>query len=181
MKHKLSIAVGTLLLSVSAACSSSQPLTPDTVVNLTKIQGIELFMSRAHLSDTEFEQYKLGEGTLFSECGSIRRGRFLPQSHEITRLSAEQLKSLHTLAGSIQKKPSKNQLEAPGDNSWLADPGQFSLLIESEAGAQKINASLDSISSASTTHERELKAIASEMRQLAGGSPCGNNTFFGLR
>lgn len=181
MKNKISIAFGMLLLSFSAACSGSAPVSPTKEIGVNKIYGVELFMSRAHLNDTEFEQYKLGDNTLFSECGSIRRGRFLPQNHEITRLSPEQLKSIHSLAGSIQTNPSKNQFETPGDNSWLADPGQFTLQIESENGMQKINASLDSISSASTTRERELQAIASQMRQIAGGSPCGNNNFFGLR
>jgi hypothetical protein len=153
---------------------------PNTPQNHTDIQAIELVMSRAHMNDTEFEQYKLEGSTLFGECGSIRRGRFMPQAHQVKEISATELAAVHHLVEGVEPDLGSSSLDNPGDNSWMADPGQFILSVRAKSAEQKIKTSLDSVSTPTTKRERALNQLATQLRSLTGEALCGNKSFYGL-
>src|SRR5262245_61802855 len=61
-----------LIVSFSG-CSSSKPASP--AIEPTKLESIELYMSRKSFAQVDFEQFKLFGAKLFVECGQVRRNK----------------------------------------------------------------------------------------------------------
>lgn len=178
-KNSLSL-LALLIGSLLSACSSA-PAPQADKQSLPQINSLELFLSRAHLAGTEFEQYKLDSGTLFSECGDIRRGRFMPLEHAVMDVQSDTLSELNQLAQPLATESARQDLSAAGDNSWLADPGQFQLRLTTSSGIFTWKTSLDSISSPTSAAEHKLMKLASALRLVSESTHCGNKSFFGLK
>lgn len=167
---------------VMFGCSSATIEGVPNEITPSEVQSVELFLSRSAMNKTEFEQLKLTSGNLFAECGLIRAGRFYAQSQGLEPLESndENLikeKATHLLSLLRENKP---QLDGPGNNDSMFDPGQFFLTIEGKNSQTSIKTSLDSISEPTTQSEKTLHDLATTLRGVAGSSLCSNRTFYGI-
>lgn len=174
MRNKLPL----LLLSTLAACSTSAPLTPDATV-----QSAELFMSRATLNDTHFEQFKVDNNRMYYECGVIRRGRFAAEEQKVAEVPAEKTEALTQVVADLMKaiNESKASFEAPGVNKDLVDPGQLYLTFVTPGQEKEIKTSFDSVMTGRTIPEQKLHKVASVIRNFVGAPLCNSLNFFGLK
>ena len=166
-----------LLLTGLAGCSSNgiAPLPADYRAN-----AVELYLSRANLVETEFEQFKTQGNKLFVECGKIRRGRFVPQAQDVFPLDDAELARLNERAWAVSQHL-QHGFDTPGDNSSLIDPGQAYFSIQDNQNRSEIKTTVDAVSSQSSPAETALYSLASSLRKASGGSPCGNRSFYGIR
>lgn len=159
-------------------CSTTD-LTPKTP-RTSPLRSVELYLSRAALGKTEFEQYKLIGKTIYSECGEIRRGRHVAKEQKITSLSTPEFEGLATTAWAIESTPRVElDLVEPGDNDSLFDPGRYEMVIKSE-NQSEIKTSLDSITAGSNRTEKTLRKLAQELRASSASGFCGNPEFYGI-
>lgn len=164
-------------------CSSNPT---DTPLNATLPSSIELYFSRASLTDVEFEQYKVTDSLVFRECGKIQRGRYLAETQDIVPLDEDLKQKLSEISAKIlaENKTREFELDAPGKNSHFADPGQFYLTLanteDSSSEKEVLKTAFSSISSPSNKLESALRTLAIALRKSAGSAPCGNRDFYGL-
>lgn len=175
-------AIGAAL--IMSACSNATPPAPSTAVE-TKVDTLEMYLSKRTVKDTEFEQYTLDSGKLFRECGKIRRGRFVQEHQDLIDLSPEQAEEINLQAAALlgALKTSKSTFESPGTNATLWDPGQLTLNVhfsQPQNADQTIKTSLDSIATPEKITQDELKKFAMVIREAGAGKLCANPTFFGL-
>lgn len=147
-----------------------------------EIEYIELYMSRASSSGTEFEQYKVSPGGIYMECGDIYRGRPTPVTQDFKNSSPELLNSLTPLAEDIistmKKDPQK--LEAPGKSNSMFDPGILNLSIGIGNDKLDLHTSVDAAVNAINPLERKIKRLIQTIRNRLGNSDCGKNDFYGI-
>jgi len=181
----------TLLLCASflvlSGCSYISEIVSDTestTDSLPAPRTIELFLSRASLTSTDFEQYKLSNSSVYFECGEIRRGRFLPRQQEFIEVAPELQNEIFAAANTTLDHRTKNkyELDPPGKNKNLADPGIFTLTIVPASGEPVLlPTSLDSITERGRELERNMERLAKLMRKSAGNNVCGSPSFYGLQ
>lgn len=171
---------GTFLLA-TVGCSTASP--PEAPADFHP-SSIELYLSRANLVETEFEQFKAQGSKLFIECGKIRRGRFVPQNQDIFPLSESEQAALYSKAYAV-KHFANRDFDKPGDNSSLIDPGQalVTITVPASQGEEKtsVKTSVDAVSSQISPADTAVYQLASTLRKASGGSPCGNKSFYGIR
>lgn len=170
----------TCLLPVSCSIFASSPAP---LGNDRKVDALELFVSRASLGTVEFEQYKVSEGLLFAECGAISRGRFVPREQNSFDLSSEEQQRISGKAAEFLAFTAQENLSlAPaGDNSSLADPGQFYLTLVMPEGRKEFMTSLDAVTNADGRTQEKLKEMAELIRRSSAFGHCGLKDFYGLR
>ena len=174
------ITIFTIFFSLLSACSVEAPLAASATKS-SKIDSIELFMSRASASSQDFEQLKLSNNQLYKECGPINRGRFAPLSQEFVTIERARNQELLDLAANLSDfvRTHGSSFEKPGTNKSFADPGQVLITLEGAPNLE-IKASLDSISNAKNPAESKVKKLVESMRGAAGGTLCGNQQFYGI-
>lgn len=168
-----------LMLFVGCA-STSENLVP--MSGAPKISTIEIFLSRGNLlGPVEFEQYKVFDGQLYSECGKIIRERSLAESQRINPLQGDKANEILAKAAVLAAadEESRRALRKPGLNSNLFDPGQALFTLSNDEMAIPFETSLDRVSEPSDPLERKLNDLAKTVRAAAIDT-CGNQTFFGL-
>jgi hypothetical protein len=160
-----------------AGCSSRAISNPPPDF---RVESADLFLSRANLNETEFEQFKVDGSKLFVECGKIRRGRFIPQQQQVFPVTAEELAELSKRAWQVSLYKDQS-FDEPGDNSSLIDPGQAYITLGFGNSSLEIKTSLDAVSSQTSLGETALYSFVSNMRALAGGTLCATKSFYGIR
>ena len=175
------LAVVVLINAVSACSWLDFSSAPES--ELLKPGAIELFLARASLGAVEFEQYKYSDGLLYTDCGAIARGRFLPHGQNTLELEGGQQEEISRMAGKfLAFLASDTPSFAPaGANRSFADPGQFFLSIETPDGKKEVKTSLDSVSNEDGRAEKKMKEIAEFLRKSAASDHCGLKDFFGFR
>jgi hypothetical protein len=178
MNRILTTLTATLALLSITGCSSrnvsSYPSSP--------VDSLELVLSRASLAEVEFEHYKFTGATLFKECGTVNRGRYVPEEQDVREVRnfrggpvAQQARSF---VGTYRTK--KWTWDEPGTHRSLADPGEVRLSLNAGSEKIKVATSLDSISDPRSSAERALSKLVRSVRGVAGGKMCGNAEFYGL-
>jgi len=145
------------------------------------VRSIDLFLSRASLFGTEFEQFSLAGDKLFFECGSLERGRFIGRHQGVTELSSERLADVASATDAVHrivvdKSPT---FAEPGTNRSMFDPGQFTLKAELADAAFEVKTSLDTVVNKPSLPEEHLSKLARTLRGATSGA-CATPSFFGL-
>jgi hypothetical protein len=155
--------------------SSSKNLPP-----AQDLRSLELFVSRASIALTEYEQFKIINNNLVKECGKIDRGRYIPAYQALAVLTPEQIQSINPIAWKIFNNVRSNrpEFDEPGDNDAFYDPGQYYLTLEYPAGKEKINTSLDSTRGSGNSTMTAMLTLAEKVRGAAGVPLCGNREFY---
>jgi len=163
------------------ACSSTTTTPPPTEPSIS-IDSIELYVSRRSFSSTDFEQFKLFGDKLFVECGSVVRGHQKPAFQKLYNLDKDQNSSIHEFSSDALGTYALNKplLDQPGDNSGMADPGQFYLTIVNGSQKTELKTSVDFVSTPSTPIGRKLRRIAEALRAAPRIKICGFQSFYGL-
>jgi hypothetical protein len=145
-------------------------------------QSIELYLSRANLTETDFEQYRISSGKIFRECGQIRRGRFSPQDQNLENIDSETLARLNEEGSALMGYLSESEpkFDQPGKNASLFDPGQLYLTLRFSDATKEIKTSLDSVTSSNAIAQTRIAKLADLIRHAAKNDPCGNRSFYGL-
>ena len=166
-----------MLLSACAATKKTADMPEDFSVTETA-----LYLSRASLHSTDFEQYKLNGFKLFQECGSIRKGRHIPAHQQLFDLDENKHHKLMQSVWSVLKlaHDGKAQLADPGENNTMFDPGRLFLTIKGNGNTLKLHTSLDTVSDANSDAEEALNTLARDIRGLTKPAACGNPSFYGL-
>lgn len=174
-------------LALLIGCSSTDPHPTITTLEANSSRSIELYLSRASVSKSEFEQFKVTNEHIYVECGKIAGGRQSAQYQELSPLSQVDQNEIHDLTSTIVDFSNSHtlHLDQAGNSDIFYDPGQFILKLEGPSNKILIKTSLDSIASASKTSEDNLKKLAIKLRESAkkasnSGNLCGNNKFFDL-
>lgn len=159
-------------------CSKS--IEPETPQGATPT-SIELYISRAALTDTEFEHYKVLSSNMFRECGKVRRGRHITDHQGVNPIDEVKLLELKKLAGEVLNEPQGDHDFLPsGKNAHFADPGQLLLTLETDEKQFDIKTSLDSISQAASPAEVQVRKLVTALRHASTDPNCGKKPFFGL-
>lgn len=147
-----------------------------------KMEFLELTMSRASLSSTEFEHFRIKDNLLYLECGKVNRSVFKPEDERISRFEKTQLYKTRQIASDFVAQVIKDQptWKPPGRSNSLSDPGKLEMSVSSEGESVKVTTSLDSISDPHNYAERGLNRLVRAVRLLAGKKVCGNSEFYGL-
>lgn len=150
-------------------------------------ESVELYLSRATLVDTDFEQYKLTGSRLFYECGKVQGGRQAPQKQNVIKLDPHELEELYGLATEVAAFANNYELvlDEPGASRNMFDPGQFLLKLEGQTGSLPIRTSLDSVTTDSKTSTTLLKKLGAALRanvlqNIPEQSICGKRKFYDL-
>ncbi|MCB0318787.1 MAG: hypothetical protein KDD56_08515, partial [Bdellovibrionales bacterium] len=140
-----------------------------------QIEATEIFMSRSNLTTTEFEHYKLSNNNLFVECGKLNRGRYFPEQQNVFEVDSSNTKKILDLDRDFitEKVTNHLNLDKPGDNNNLFDPGIFNISISTNKENFDTSTSLDTISTPTAKAPKILKKIAAGLRQLSTDKPCG--------
>lgn len=174
----VAVVLGGVALGLGGCASSPAPLPPDAAV-----RSLELFLSRASLFGTEFEQYSLADDKLFYECGSIERGRFIGRHQGVVALEPERLAAVTTAAYAVERTVTAGSptLAEPGTNRSMFDPGQYTLTARLSDGEAALNVrtSLDAVVNKGSAQNERLERLAALIRGGATGA-CAQPTFFGL-
>ena len=178
------------LLFILSSCStlgmSRQGSNFEALSSLEHVT-LDFYVSRATLTRTEFEQFKLNGEMLFSECGLVLGGRQSPQQNKLKRLSDEESASLLENINKVLEFSAKHNLnlDPPASSTSMFDAGQFILKISRDSGSEEIKTTLDSVVSGSKTSLENLKKLARSIREAAMRSHeshtlCGNRRFHEL-
>lgn len=167
-----------LIPLITSGCFSSSPPASEALT-VGKV-GIEVYLSRAALDKVEFEQYRLVGNKLFYECGELKRGRSAPKEQNVSAPSETSQVVLSNLIDSTVKLETKEQLDAPGNNSDLMDPGKAFFTLDSNGTKREFKTSLDAIEEGSTETAEQLLDIVLYLRGAAKGALCGNIEFYGI-
>lgn len=129
----------------------------------------------------EFEQYRVRDGLLVWECGSVSRGRFEVQDSGTEELSDAQVDALAVAARRVSVQHVSSLPKPEKGASMFAD-GQFLLTLEGRGvgTAAQIATSLDAVANRESAPARALYDLAIVIRQLPASAPCGNGSFFGI-
>ncbi len=186
-KHVTVIFVAATALFATFGCSAGEPLAPSEPS--APITTLEVYLARASLFETEFEQYRLVGSRLFCECGEIRNGRHRPQSQHVLELDSGLLGNLQTsaadfLAGTVDKDL---DFSAPGQADGITDPGQLMLTLAQAERRVEVKTSVDATTNSNFGNGRRLGKLVAAVRGAVKGSAadgvislCGNEEFYGL-
>jgi hypothetical protein len=145
-------------------------------------RSLELFVQRSSVTTSEFEQFKVVGERLFYECGTVSRGRFVPDTQQFVSFPETMVEQYQTRLSRVVALLGPDQVfDAPGKAAHMADPGIFSLHVEIAENQHEVRTAFDSVVSPDTRVERELHALARILRAAAGGEICGNRHFYGLK
>ncbi len=136
-------------------------------------------MSRASITQVDFEQFVVSGGTLFHECGRVSQGRQFPAAHGVVALAPETQQELTALATAAREN-AQEQWQPAGSNKHLADPGVFTLSLQVDGSRRTLRTSLDSIANGETLGRKRLRALAEAVRRASGGKLCDYTSFYGV-
>lgn len=146
------------------------------------VDGLELYLSRASLMQTDFEQYKLANDQLFFECGEIRRGRHLAKEQSFSPVSETVSAALRSQAWEVldQTKRARSKFDDPGGTGSMFASGVLKLQIDAGTDRYTVHTSLDSISEPKKGSERAVLKLVEQLRGRASGAHCGAPQFYGI-
>ena len=177
----------TILLLIPTACSTTQSVFNASIFSTTpEAQNIRLFLSRAHMTGTDYEHYQLSDNTLLFECGTILNNRFrVQESQEVlidNTLSSTLLNEADIISSQYLGDISiKEELPKPGTNKHLADPGKLELKIWNSESETQIKTSLDGASKGRKNFIKAIRELGRDLRKSTGKeSLCQNASFYGF-
>lgn len=173
-------ALGTLSTALSGCFFSDVPLSVPPAVNFS----YELYIARASLTGTEYEQYKLLPMGIYQECGLIRRGRSVVGQQGILTLPQSARAEMATLISALSERMLSNPPEhmpTPGTNADMFDPGKFLLTGYADGKPLSIKTSFDAVVNGSSELEQAMARLAETARGVSETPPCKNIEFFGLQ
>jgi hypothetical protein len=173
-------ALGTLSTTLSGCFFSESPLSNPPAVNVS----YELYMARASLTGTEYEQYKLLPMGLYHECGLIRRGRSVVTQQGILTLPQSARSEMATLISGLSERVLSNppdHMPAPGNNADMFDPGKYLLTGFVDGKPLSIKTSFDAVVNGGSEMEQVMARLAETARGVSETPPCKNIEFFGLQ
>lgn len=164
---------------IFASCSTTSKIS---IPQDFSVSSVELYLARASLNATDFEQYNLNNNTLFAECGSLIRGKHKATQQNIISTQKETNKKIDELVWNIINADQKIYalLKKPGKNESLFDPGKFLLNINYSSDKKTIHTSLDNISSAGTKLEKNILKLTKTIRKENKNRLCGFEDFYGI-
>jgi len=173
-------AITLVILFASSACGLLEQTPPAPRLS---VDTLDLYLSRASLLQTDYEQYKISPPYLIMECGVVRKGRHTAAQQKTVSLDDEAgqrlLEPVYELAALLQKE--SHQFAEPGKNSGMADPGQLFLDLRTKDGANlSIRSSVDWVGAPRSSYERKLLDAVRRLRGAAGQPPCGMADFSGI-
>ena len=173
-------ALGTLSTALSGCFFSDTSLSNPPTVNVS----YELYMARASLTGTEYEQYKLLPMGIYQECGIIRRGRSVVTQQGILTLPQSARADMTMLISALSERMLSNPPEhmpEPGNNADMFDPGKFLLTGFADGKPLSIKTSFDAVVNGSSEMEQVMARLAETARGISEEPPCKNTEFFGLQ
>lgn len=179
MKHTLLSLTFSALLCGCAMFDEAPPSTPEGLTSIS----YTLYVSRASLTNTEFEQYKLLPAGLFSECGTIHRGRSETRQQTIEKVDSEKLVKSRELALELFETLSSGDhapVDAPGANSGLADPGKYTLTVQVGEKRVDLKTSFDFVERQQTSLSSHAHSLTQMIRSMPSKTLCGNQDFYGI-
>lgn len=151
-----------------------------------KLKSIDLYLSRASLTRTEFEQFKVSNNRLFIECGKVNGGKQAAEYQKFIDLDSSDLEEIKALSDTVVEfsRTHELMLDKPGSGSSMFDAGQFLLKIQLKDGTNELNTSLNSVTSGSKTALKNLLSLAQKIREIALEESdemlCTNRRFYEL-
>jgi hypothetical protein len=162
---------------------ASQPdLSPPSEAESAAV-SYSLYLNRSSLTAQEFEQYRELPQGLFTECGTVYRGRAEVRQQGIEQPASSarmQLKAQAIHFFERLRSADPPHLDSPGTGAGFADPGKFTLVIARGADKVEVRTSLDWVERAQTTFSKDLKSFAQQLRGALSKAPCGNHEFYGI-
>jgi len=177
---RLSYAFGILLLSACSLIEQTPPAAPPE--KLAQVR-YTLYVSRASLATTEFEQYKLLPSGLYAECGTIHRGRPETKEQVIEKVADDSLQASREMAYEVYEKLRSSDslhVDQPGTNASLVDPGKYILSIQVDSSSAELKTSLDFVERRQESIAKEANALTQLIRGMTSKPLCGNGEFYGL-
>ena len=174
------LAFGTISTTFSGCFSSDTPLSDPPTTNIS----YELYMARASLTGTEYEQYKLLPMGMYQECGILRRGRSVVTQQDILALPQSVRGKMAALFAALSERMLSNPPEnmpTPGNNADMFDPGKFLLTGFTDGKPLSIKTSFDAVVNGSSEIEQVMARLAETARGVSETPPCKNVEFFGLQ
>jgi len=179
MKSLLRLLCLGLLLSGCATSHKTFSGTPgeNSAVSYT------LYVSRSSLTTTEFEQYKLLPSGLYSECGTIHRGRPETRQQTIEKIDADKVVKSGELARElfgVLSSLDHSSVDAPGTSSGLADPGKYTLTVQLGDKKVDLTTSFDFVERQRSSISARAYILTQMIRSMPSRTLCGNQDFFGI-
>ena len=185
--HSIRLVAILVVTAVLSGCSYIMGSPVDQNEMAKNILSVEVYLARASLFETEFEQFKIIDNQLYIECGEIRRGRQRPQYQSIIDLDSDTRGALieRTAQFYYEFKTTQPTLEEPGDLSNFADDGQLYLTINGSDDDIEVRTAFDPVVYSNGRVQSLLSRLLKELRDVAksnteGNTLCGNVTFYGL-
>ena len=170
------------LVTLLVGCVALEETPPSSPEELSSV-SYNLYVSRSSLTNTEFEQYKLLPAGLFSECGTIHRGRPETRQQTIEKIDSDKLAKSRELALELFKtvsSPEHAPADAPGANSGMADPGKYTLTVQVGDNKVELKTSFDFVERQQTSIAAHAHAFTQMLRSLPSKTLCGNQDFYGI-
>jgi hypothetical protein len=145
------------------------------------LTSIEVLLSRASLTDVDFEHFSVAQGHLFKECGKIKRSVFYPLAQQLQVLPPQYRKSITERSERLLESlaTASPSWQPAGKNRSLTDPGIARVTFRTARSSSTIETSLDAVRNGSQGHEKLLKRVVT-MTRGAAGEMCGNKVFYGI-
>jgi len=184
----LKISVFSFCILALSCCGISFSFLNDKSENPadSRIKSVDLYISRATHSRTEFEQYKVSNQRIFNECGKVFGGRQQSELQNLSQLDEVNSKEINSMAAEIIAFNTEHELnlDEPGTSTSMFDPGQFILKIQRTSETTVLKTSLDSVVGESKTSVELLKKLGKKLREIAltnsNQALCGNRRFHEL-
>jgi hypothetical protein len=144
---------------------------------------IEAHLSRASLTETEYEQFKYFDGRLYKECGQSKRGRPVMKEQDILPLEEGKQKNVERVARdfvTVLRTYPNTEIEPPGKNVDLFDPGRAIFTVRIGQRSFDVKTSVNALDGPRSRVATETLKLARTIRNAAGGDLCGHKTFFGI-
>lgn len=170
-----------LLLILLAGCSSmnSEPAS-ETVA--TNISGSVYLSKSSILRPPAFEQHVIRDGKIFSECGSIKKGKLIIEDQKMGKVDSQLLARIKKNASELQQslKDSDHKFQEPPQGSKVFDQGIAKISLDIDGTKTDIKTTLASISEPGFTQEMNASRLIQKIRKAAP-STCGRISFFGIK
>lgn len=131
--------------------------------------SLDLYMRRATVTQSDFEQYKTVKDKLVFECGVINNERYFVKKQQVFLLPEELREKILEMVIDILKQNSqgKLKLDTPGSGLTVFDPGSFLLRVSEGDAKEKIETSFDAVSKNMLGKDsRVLRRLASALQEV---------------